>query len=159
MADGVVTGITAAVALMATTVVFMYLTASTYWAIILDTVADARVGGVSGFVHLIANLAGIVAIFRGGRRVAAHLDSSPQDSFFSRSRSRARPLSASGRARRIIARRFCNDCTIKDIKFNRINKINISNYKSTLLLVILFYFDWDCVLGLFQQITLRGAFQ
>ena len=58
---GVVTGITAVVALMATTVFFMYLTASTYWAIILDTVAEARVGGVSGFVHLIANLAGIVA--------------------------------------------------------------------------------------------------
>jgi ACS family hexuronate transporter-like MFS transporter len=39
----------------------MYLTASTYWAIILDTVEEARIGGVSGFVHLIANLAGIVA--------------------------------------------------------------------------------------------------
>ena len=58
---GVVTGITAVVALMAVTVFFMYLTASTYWAIILDTVAESRVGGVSGFVHLIANLAGIVA--------------------------------------------------------------------------------------------------
>ena len=58
---GVVTGITAVVTLMAITVFFMYLTASTYWAIILDTVAEARVGGVSGFVHLIANLAGIVA--------------------------------------------------------------------------------------------------
>ncbi len=58
---GMVTGIVAVVALMAVTVFFMYLTASTYWAIILDTVADTRVGGVSGFVHLIANLAGIVA--------------------------------------------------------------------------------------------------
>ncbi|HTZ78143.1 MAG TPA: MFS transporter [Stellaceae bacterium] len=58
---GVVSGITAVVALMAVTVFFMYLTASTYWAIILDTVAESRVGGVSGFVHLIANLAGIVA--------------------------------------------------------------------------------------------------
>jgi MFS transporter, ACS family, hexuronate transporter len=58
---GVVTGIVAVVTLMAITVFFMYLTASTYWAIILDTVSDARVGGVSGFVHLIANLAGIVA--------------------------------------------------------------------------------------------------
>jgi len=39
----------------------MYLTASTYWAIVLDTVEAPRVGGVGGFVHLVANLAGIVA--------------------------------------------------------------------------------------------------
>jgi len=58
---GVVTGIAAVVTLMAIAVFFMYLTASTYWAIILDTVSESRVGGVSGFVHLIANLAGIVA--------------------------------------------------------------------------------------------------
>jgi nitrate/nitrite transporter NarK len=49
------------VALMAVSVFFMYLTASTYFAIILDTVEGPRVGGVSGFVHMIANLAGIVA--------------------------------------------------------------------------------------------------
>ena len=58
---GVVTGIVAAVTLMAVAVFFMYLTASTYWAIILDTVEPRRVGGVSGFVHMIANCAGIVA--------------------------------------------------------------------------------------------------
>ena len=58
---GLVSGVVPAVALMAVSVFFMYLTASTYWAIILDTVEEARVGGVSGFVHLIANLAGIVA--------------------------------------------------------------------------------------------------
>jgi len=58
---GIVTGVVAVVALMAITVFFMYLTASSYWAIILDTVEEGRVGGVSGFVHLIANLAGIVA--------------------------------------------------------------------------------------------------
>ena len=46
---------------MAVSVFFMYLTASTYWAIILDTVESGRVGGVSGFVHMIANCAGIVA--------------------------------------------------------------------------------------------------
>ncbi len=55
------TGVAAAVTLMATAVFFMYLTASTYWAIILDTVETRRVGGVSGFVHMIANCAGIVA--------------------------------------------------------------------------------------------------
>jgi D-galactonate transporter len=58
---GVVTGIAAVVALMAVSVFFMYLTANTYWAIILDTVEPGRVGSVGGFVHLIANLAGIVA--------------------------------------------------------------------------------------------------
>jgi len=58
---GIVTGVTGVVALMAVAVFFMYLTASTYWAIILDTVEARRVGGVSGFVHMIANCAGIVA--------------------------------------------------------------------------------------------------
>jgi MFS transporter, ACS family, hexuronate transporter len=58
---GVVTSIEAAVTLMAVSVFFMYLTGSTYWAIILDTVEQARIGGVSGFVHFIANCAGIVA--------------------------------------------------------------------------------------------------
>ena len=58
---GVVTDIVSVVMLMATTVFFMYLSASTYWAIILDTVEPSRVGGVSGFVHMIANCAGIVA--------------------------------------------------------------------------------------------------
>ncbi len=58
---GLVTGVSGVVALMAIAVFFMYLTASTYWAIILDTVEPGRVGGVSGFVHMIANCAGIVA--------------------------------------------------------------------------------------------------
>ncbi|MEJ1975043.1 MAG: MFS transporter [Acetobacteraceae bacterium] len=58
---GVVTGVAGVVTLMAVAVFFMYLTASTYWAIILDTVEARRVGGVSGFVHMIANCAGIVA--------------------------------------------------------------------------------------------------
>ena len=58
---GLVTGVAAVVALMAISVFFMYLTANTYWAIILDTVEQGRVGSVGGFVHLIANLAGIVA--------------------------------------------------------------------------------------------------
>ncbi len=58
---GAVSTVEAAVALMAVSVFFMYLTGNTYWAIVLDTVPQARVGGVGGFVHLIANLAGIVA--------------------------------------------------------------------------------------------------
>jgi len=39
----------AVVALMAVSVFFMYLTANTYWAIILDTVEPGRVGSVGGF--------------------------------------------------------------------------------------------------------------
>ncbi len=58
---GIVETVQAAVALMAVSVFFMYLTGNTYWAIILDTVDKDRVGGVGGFVHLIANTAGIVA--------------------------------------------------------------------------------------------------
>ena len=58
---GQVASVEAAVTLMAVSVFFMYLTGNTYWAIILDTVEKDRVGGVGGFVHLIANLAGIVA--------------------------------------------------------------------------------------------------
>ena len=58
---GAVTGVLAAVTLMTVSVFFMYLTGHTYFTLILDTVEQDRVGGVSGFVHLIANLAGIVA--------------------------------------------------------------------------------------------------
>jgi nitrate/nitrite transporter NarK len=58
---GTVDTVTAAVGLMAVSVFFMYLTGNTYWAIILDTVEQDRVGGVSGFVHFVANCGGIVA--------------------------------------------------------------------------------------------------
>lgn len=58
---GTVTSVEAAVALMAVTVFCMYMTGTTYWAIILDIVEKPRVGGVSGFVHFIANCAGIIA--------------------------------------------------------------------------------------------------
>ncbi|SDV48785.1 MFS transporter [Chitinasiproducens palmae] len=50
-----------AVALMAITVFFINLTLSAYWGIILDTVPQSRMGSVGGFMHLIANTAGIVA--------------------------------------------------------------------------------------------------
>jgi fucose permease len=58
---GSVASLTGAVSLMAISVFFMYLTGNTYWAVILDTVDEARVGGVSGFVHFVANCGGIVA--------------------------------------------------------------------------------------------------
>jgi MFS transporter, ACS family, hexuronate transporter len=68
---GIATSVAMVVALMAVSVFFMYLTASTYWAIVLDTVEDGRIGAVSGFVHLIANLAGIVAPMATGFLVQA----------------------------------------------------------------------------------------
>ncbi|WP_321931718.1 MFS transporter [Paraburkholderia guartelaensis] len=58
---GTASSVGAAVALMGTTVFFMNLTLSVYWAIILDTVEPARMGGVGGFMHLLANTAGILA--------------------------------------------------------------------------------------------------
>jgi nitrate/nitrite transporter NarK len=60
-----------AVALMTVSVFFMYLTGNTYWAIILDTIEQDRVGGVSGFVHFIANCGGIVAPLATGFIVQA----------------------------------------------------------------------------------------
>jgi MFS transporter, ACS family, hexuronate transporter len=58
---GMASSLEAVVALMAVAVFFMYVSGSTYWAIILGLVESGRVGGVAGFVHLIANTAGIVA--------------------------------------------------------------------------------------------------
>jgi ACS family hexuronate transporter-like MFS transporter len=58
---GVVTSIVPAVTAMTIAVFFMYLTASAYWTTILSVVEKRYVGSVSGFVHLVANLAGIVA--------------------------------------------------------------------------------------------------
>jgi ACS family hexuronate transporter-like MFS transporter len=58
---GLVASVPGAVALMAASIFFMYLTGNTYFALVLDTVESPRVGGVSGFVHFIANCGGIVA--------------------------------------------------------------------------------------------------
>jgi ACS family hexuronate transporter-like MFS transporter len=41
-------------------VFFLYLTGSTYWAILQDTVRGENIGGVGGFIHMIANCAGII---------------------------------------------------------------------------------------------------
>jgi MFS transporter, ACS family, hexuronate transporter len=57
---GLVTTVMSAVLLMACAVFFLYLTGSTYWAIVQDSVRGAHVGGVGGFVHAIANCAGII---------------------------------------------------------------------------------------------------
>jgi MFS family permease len=57
---GVVTTTVSALALMACAVFALYLSGSTYWAIIQDTIPNARLGSVGGCVHSIANCAGIV---------------------------------------------------------------------------------------------------
>jgi MFS transporter, ACS family, hexuronate transporter len=57
---GLVSSLSWAVALMAVTIFCIYLTGAMYWAIIQDVVRAEHVGAVGGFVHLIANCAGIV---------------------------------------------------------------------------------------------------
>jgi MFS transporter, ACS family, hexuronate transporter len=49
-----------AVALMSISIFFLYVTGSVYWAVIQDIVRRENVGGVGGFVHLLANLAGVI---------------------------------------------------------------------------------------------------
>jgi ACS family hexuronate transporter-like MFS transporter len=46
---------------MSGAVFLLYITGTQYWAIIGDIVPSSRYGGVAGIVHLIANLAGILA--------------------------------------------------------------------------------------------------
>jgi MFS transporter, ACS family, hexuronate transporter len=57
---GLVSGLHWAVAFMAAAIFFAYLTGATYWAIIQETVQAEHLGATSGFVHLIANCAGII---------------------------------------------------------------------------------------------------
>jgi MFS transporter, ACS family, hexuronate transporter len=57
---GLFSGLAWAVAFMAAAIFFVYLTGATYWAIIQETVPREHMGATSGFVHLIANCAGII---------------------------------------------------------------------------------------------------
>ena len=57
---GLVTSATEAVALMTFALFCLYLTAPAYWTMIQDIVPSARVGGVTGFVHFLANTSGII---------------------------------------------------------------------------------------------------
>jgi ACS family hexuronate transporter-like MFS transporter len=68
---GGTTSVVMAVSLMTVSVLFMYLTGHTYFTLILDTIESRRVGGVSGFVHFIANLAGVAAPAATGYMVQA----------------------------------------------------------------------------------------
>lgn len=57
---GLVATVSSALALMSAAVFFLYLTGSTYWAILQDTVRGENIGGVGGFIHMMANCAGII---------------------------------------------------------------------------------------------------
>jgi ACS family hexuronate transporter-like MFS transporter len=57
---GGVADVTSAVALMSVSIFGLYLTGSIYWAVVQDAVRGENVGGVGGFIHLLANLAGII---------------------------------------------------------------------------------------------------
>ncbi|WP_188027276.1 MFS transporter [Tolumonas osonensis] len=57
---GTVSSVVPAVALMSVSIFFLYLTGSIYWAIIQDIVHKAKVGSVSGFIHLIGSISGII---------------------------------------------------------------------------------------------------
>lgn len=57
---GIVTTTIGAVSLVATSVLFLYFTGSIYWAIAQDIVDQQNVGSVGGFMHFLANTAGII---------------------------------------------------------------------------------------------------
>ena len=57
---GLVSGLGWVVAFMAAAIFFVYVTGTTYWAIIQEAVQGKHVGAAGGFVHLIANCAGII---------------------------------------------------------------------------------------------------
>ncbi|MGB9098752.1 MFS transporter [Erwinia sp.] len=57
---GSVKGTYPAVALMSVSIFFLYITGAIYWAIIQDVVHKSRVGSISGFIHLVGSLSGIV---------------------------------------------------------------------------------------------------
>ncbi|MEB7839833.1 MFS transporter [Mammaliicoccus sciuri] len=58
--SGIVATTAGAVTLVALSVLFLYLTGAIYWAIVQDVVDSNNVGSVGGFMHLLANTAGII---------------------------------------------------------------------------------------------------
>jgi len=57
---GIASGVITVIVLMSAAVFLVYLTGTTYWAIVQEIVQSQYVGATGGFVHLIANCAGIV---------------------------------------------------------------------------------------------------
>ncbi|WP_284677022.1 MFS transporter [Leclercia adecarboxylata] len=60
-ASALVHNLYGAIGLMSVGMFAMYVTTSCYWAIVQDTVKGNNVGAVSGFIHFLANLAGVFA--------------------------------------------------------------------------------------------------
>lgn len=58
--SGAIQSTQGAVALMSVSLFFLYATGAIYWAIVQDVVHPARVGGVSGFLHCMGSLSGVV---------------------------------------------------------------------------------------------------
>ncbi|MDI6935672.1 MFS transporter, partial [Serratia sp. Se-PFBMAAmG] len=57
---GTIKEVNSAVIMMSISIFFLYITGAIYWAIIQDVVHKSRVGSISGFIHLIGSLSGIV---------------------------------------------------------------------------------------------------
>ncbi|MCT4711770.1 MFS transporter [Enterobacteriaceae bacterium H11S18] len=57
---GSVSSVVPAVVLMSISIFFLYVTGSIYWAIIQDVVTKKRIGSVSGFIHFIGSISGII---------------------------------------------------------------------------------------------------
>jgi D-galactonate transporter len=57
---GTVSQVVPAVMLMSVSIFFLYVTGAIYWAIIQDVVTKTRIGSVSGFIHLIGSISGII---------------------------------------------------------------------------------------------------
>lgn len=57
---GFTSTVVGAVTLMTIGIFFLYLQATTYWAIIQDKAPSERVGGTSGFIHAVANVSGMI---------------------------------------------------------------------------------------------------
>jgi MFS transporter, ACS family, hexuronate transporter len=60
MFAGLVAHLSSTLALMSSAIFFIYLTGAAYWALIQELVDSEHIGAVSGFVHLIANCAGVI---------------------------------------------------------------------------------------------------
>lgn len=57
---GTVKEVNSAVMMMSISIFFLYITGAIYWAIIQDVVHKSRVGSISGFIHLVGSLSGII---------------------------------------------------------------------------------------------------
>jgi MFS transporter, ACS family, hexuronate transporter len=58
---GYANSVISAAALMGASILFLYMSANSYWALILDMIAPEHVGAIGGFVHMFGNFAGVAA--------------------------------------------------------------------------------------------------